>query len=199
MLDTREHILQTALSLFITKSYKAVTMSDMEKATGLTKGAFYHYFRNKEEIFVEVIDKYYLSDHIFDNKVLAKTGTLKENIEFLLKQIETKINKVKQITQKDVLDPYFVLLIIEAHEHYPEFLEKSIIHDSFVFNKWEEIILRAKERGEIKPHLSTNILVENIMAIGMSMMKNIFKQKPFESGISTLRLQYEQFYNLVRL
>ncbi len=70
MTDTKDHILRTAFSFFIKKSYKAVTMSDLEKATGLTKGAFYHYFKSKEEIYIEVIDKYYLANHIPRNETI---------------------------------------------------------------------------------------------------------------------------------
>ena len=198
-LDTREHILQTALSLFITKSYKAVTMSDLEKATGLTKGAFYHYFKNKEEIFIEIINKYYLSDQLFDNKVVSKMKTLKEYIDYTIRYIEIKIEKIKDLTKNKLPDPYLFLLIIEAHVYYPNFNEKWIMHEVLVFNQWEKIVMMAKESGEIKAHLSTSIIVENIIAIEMSMLRNIIKQEPFESRLSTLKLQYEQYYGLIKM
>jgi AcrR family transcriptional regulator len=40
------------------KSYKAVTLKDLIAATGLSNGAFYHYFENKEQLFKEVADHY---------------------------------------------------------------------------------------------------------------------------------------------
>ena len=55
-MGTRKHIVTKALGLFICKSYKAATIADLEVATGMTKGAFYHYFKSKEELFIEVID-----------------------------------------------------------------------------------------------------------------------------------------------
>ena len=55
---SRNHILQTALKLFLEKSYKAVTFQELMEKTGFSKGAFFHYFKNKQEIFEAVIDMY---------------------------------------------------------------------------------------------------------------------------------------------
>jgi len=45
MNDTREHILKVAFNLFLLKSYKEVTMAELVEKTGMSKGAFYHYFK----------------------------------------------------------------------------------------------------------------------------------------------------------
>lgn len=49
--DTKERILQTALELFAQKGYEAVSVSDIAGALGLTKGALYRHFENKQAIF----------------------------------------------------------------------------------------------------------------------------------------------------
>ncbi len=197
-MGTKKHIIKTALSLFISKSYKAVTMAELEKATGLTKGAFYHYFKNKEEIFIEVIDTYYLSVREFENEDLIREGTLKENLDFLIKQIEKKINAVREFTKKENFDPHFFLLLAEAREYYPDFKEKAAYKEQDVFSKWEQVIIRAKQNDEIKKDLETSILAENLIAIGTSIMKNILKEKPLDYSLSILKLQYDQFYRLIK-
>ncbi|MEX2514010.1 MAG: TetR/AcrR family transcriptional regulator [Cyclobacteriaceae bacterium] len=45
---TREKILSEAASLFNTQGFKATSLSDITKATGLTKGAIYRHFGDKE-------------------------------------------------------------------------------------------------------------------------------------------------------
>lgn len=196
-MGTRKYIVKTALGLFISKSYKAVTMSDLEKATGLTKGAFYHHFKNKEQLFVEVIDTYYLSTDLFDNKSLINNGSLKQNFDYLLGKIEEEVEKLKEFTQKEVVDPYLFLLIIEAREYYPNFIEKARDKEMRVFRIWEQIVLRAKENKEIRQELDTNILVQNIVAIEGSLMKSFFKEMPFDYSLSILKLQIDQFYRLI--
>lgn len=47
---TRNKILQRSGVLFNTHGYKSTSISDITGATGLTKGAIYTHFRNKEEL-----------------------------------------------------------------------------------------------------------------------------------------------------
>lgn len=52
---TRQKILDEAYRLFLQHGYHGASMSRLVEATGLSKGAIYHHFRSKEEIFVEVL------------------------------------------------------------------------------------------------------------------------------------------------
>lgn len=50
-MKTNENILfETAISLFKEKGYKNVTVNQICEACHVTKGSFYHHFKNKEEI-----------------------------------------------------------------------------------------------------------------------------------------------------
>ena len=60
MKDTKEHILETVFILFLQKSFKAVTMQEIVKQTGISKGAFYHYFTSKEQVFEEIVNQYFM-------------------------------------------------------------------------------------------------------------------------------------------
>ena len=50
MSDTREKILQTALSLFAKDGYEAVSVSDIAGELGMTKGALYRHYTSKKDI-----------------------------------------------------------------------------------------------------------------------------------------------------
>jgi len=47
---TKQHILQTVAPIFNKNGYAATSMSDITKATGLTKGAIYGHFESKEAL-----------------------------------------------------------------------------------------------------------------------------------------------------
>ena len=53
--ETRKKILEAAYTLFLQYGYHGASMSRLVEATGLSKGAIYHHFSSKEEIFVEVL------------------------------------------------------------------------------------------------------------------------------------------------
>jgi len=52
---TKEEILYTAIKVFREKGFHHTSMSDLAKACGLTKGLFYHYFKNKNEMMEAVL------------------------------------------------------------------------------------------------------------------------------------------------
>jgi len=53
---TRQYIIETTAGIFNTKGYAGTSMSDITDATGLTKGAVYGNFGNKEEVALAVFD-----------------------------------------------------------------------------------------------------------------------------------------------
>lgn len=56
---TRQYIIETTADIFNTKGYAGTSMSDITVATGLTKGAIYGNFSNKEEVALAVFDYNY--------------------------------------------------------------------------------------------------------------------------------------------
>ena len=52
--ETVRRILDTAEQLFIEKGYDRASLQDIIEATGLSKGAIYHHFTSKEDIFYSV-------------------------------------------------------------------------------------------------------------------------------------------------
>ncbi|MGZ3758223.1 MAG: TetR/AcrR family transcriptional regulator [Mucilaginibacter sp.] len=53
ILNTRDFILQKVAPIFNKQGYVGASLSDLTEATGLTKGAIYFYFKNKEELAVK--------------------------------------------------------------------------------------------------------------------------------------------------
>lgn len=61
---TKEKILKQSGYLFNRQGYKATSLSDITSATGLTKGAIYRHFDNKDELEMESLS--YLSSMMFE-------------------------------------------------------------------------------------------------------------------------------------
>jgi AcrR family transcriptional regulator len=57
--DTRERILDTALTQFATRGVEAVAVTDLEDGAGLKagSGSFYRHFRSKEDVLAAVVDR----------------------------------------------------------------------------------------------------------------------------------------------
>ncbi len=56
-MNTKERIIQSAKELFSKKGYSHTTVEDIVKHAGLSKGAFYFYFKSKDQLMEELINR----------------------------------------------------------------------------------------------------------------------------------------------
>lgn len=129
--ETVSHILDVSLKLFSEHGYSQVKMQDIVEALGgLTKGAVYHHFKNKEDIFDALLNRYYqilepmqkiqksnlsgleklkkvilqgLGDSIRDKEIFSLSEGLLKTPRFLLRQMEDSQTKVAPIFQ-DIIE-----------------------------------------------------------------------------------------------
>ena len=80
--NSRDLILKEAFKLFLQKNVEKVTVPDLEKATGVQRGSIFYHFKDKEALFVEVIDQYFFSElNIFYPLNPDDSSSLKEYIK----------------------------------------------------------------------------------------------------------------------
>lgn len=60
MKDTRAAIVESAFRLFIERGYEGASMADLVAVTGLSKGAVYHHFRDKDALHDAAIEHFFL-------------------------------------------------------------------------------------------------------------------------------------------
>jgi AcrR family transcriptional regulator len=117
--DTKSIILESSFRLFLDQGYSNTSMSDLVNETRLSKGAFYHHFRNKEQLYHEVINRFFISyyDQLDWNSFTKLNLTNSE-----LKVKEFFMSFIPQIVSytKKGMSRYFILFF-EAYDTYPAF------------------------------------------------------------------------------
>jgi AcrR family transcriptional regulator len=56
--DSRDQILAHAQRLFMEQGLRGISMRQIAEQVGLTKAALYYHFRDKEELFVAIVERY---------------------------------------------------------------------------------------------------------------------------------------------
>lgn len=69
---SKERIFKVAAELFATRGFHATGMADLEKATGLGRGALYYHISSKEELLFEIISRY-LRELLSEGEALLAT------------------------------------------------------------------------------------------------------------------------------
>lgn len=57
--DTKQYIAKAALRLFLQNGYEKTSMNAIAREVGITKPAIYHHFKNKDELFHEVLSLFF--------------------------------------------------------------------------------------------------------------------------------------------
>ncbi len=86
----REQLLKAANDLFVKKGYRATTLDEIAQKAGLTKGAIYFHFKNKESILGELVKTVSQAYEKGINTYLGKNHTPVELFQLLL-EIDSKI------------------------------------------------------------------------------------------------------------
>jgi AcrR family transcriptional regulator len=67
----RAQLIDCAQRLFLAKGYEGTTINDVIEATELSKGAFYHHFRAKEELLEAIAERYARESLAYAEAVMA--------------------------------------------------------------------------------------------------------------------------------
>ncbi len=87
--DRREAILDVAQTLFVTRGWAAVTLSDVLDAAGLSKGGFYHHFAAKEDLLTAIVRR--MADMSLAAGKLARDNTKDDALAQLNAFVEASI------------------------------------------------------------------------------------------------------------
>lgn len=194
--DTKSKILEGAFELFLQKNYEKVTIADIERSIGMTRGAIFYRVKDKNELFIQVIDAYILETHSIKNKFRFKTDcSLKEFIENYLESVRETMTKLEFLGIKNGHRAYFGL-IYQAVQYYPDFdklITKVFYQD---YELWYKVVLRAYNRKEIKQ----DIVVEDVAKQFRYIYSGLSFEDSLKQGldITALRQLYNNYYNQIK-
>lgn len=163
METTKQQILTRAFGLFLSCSYREVTLNKLLKETGISRGAFYHHFVSKEELFAEVVDQFFFgASEGVDLIPLPEAGFV-ENMTYFL---DSKQQAFKWFASKYGVDENqlnFFLFIVEAIRHLPGVREKFTELVAHETQQVKSILQAAADMGEIRPDADLDFLARHIV------------------------------------
>ncbi len=159
--ETRKKILESAQRLFTRRGYERTSLSDIAKYAGVTRGAIYWHFENKEELLVNMID--FIDSETFSIELLHKAAEPTESDP--LSKLKTCINKMVQ----DEANKFFtsslmsmIVSILNGSSGNNEVRDRLL---AFTRTRHELLIKIFKNciaKGQLPANLSVNLAVEHL-------------------------------------
>ncbi|MDD5696342.1 MAG: TetR/AcrR family transcriptional regulator [Bacteroidales bacterium] len=194
MAETREIIIDQAYRLFLSKSYEAVSIQDISKSVGLTKGALYHHFLNKEELFKAVIDKYLKLVGLIQ---VRQDITLKEYVRVIIEYV-SRIVKTISIDGQPFIPVKYLSLLIDALRHYPGYMDEQRHFYTLGIDNLKTILDRAVKKGEIRGDIDTSLAALNITSIAIGVAASLFREHSPSDTIQLFRSQMIELYKILK-
>lgn len=145
-LHTKEKILNAAVQLFSEKKFTEVTVDDILKMAGSSKGAFYTHFKSKHDIFLhgfKIIDSHYL-DNVIRN--LPSEDRYRNKIKNFFR---AQAAYVEEYIGINIVKTVYEAELVSDKEHY--LLQEDRPMYKFLINIFEEGQKNGEFRTDISP------------------------------------------------
>ena len=173
----KEELFSAAFRLFILHGYDGVSFSDIEKATGMSRGAIFHYVDTKQDLF----------RHDF-------IGAYAQGVKRTMKE-------VRQIIGEDVsmaagsraylnIIQQVATLLPDLFKLYQQCMDREQ-------QVWQQVITSAIERKEIQPEIDAELLAQTFISL--------FYGRAYRDSLSNgldadlLKRQMLQLYEIIAL
>lgn len=146
-----QEILDAALTVFAERGYRNTRLEDVGEAAGVTKGAIYHYFANKEDLLLRAIEQ--RSEEAF--------GRIEEIVRDKSAPVSTRLRLVVRrwfgSVTKERLAVVTLLLQGIAHEAPDAFRRWLAGGPTAAMRLIATLVREGQERGEFRPDADADV------------------------------------------
>jgi AcrR family transcriptional regulator len=184
----KDIIADAALKCYLHSSYSGTSMDDIVRASGMSKGGIYWYFKSKDEIFLYIMEKKFEEWE----KELAKRLDFDEPARVILGKFVDFLGEI-------IVAPILVIF----HEFLINTRDKEILkkaracldkyqHNDFMIKR---IIKKGIATGELKafdPETVTNILIGSLEGLSFRLFTGCYDRETFKH---TTRVALNVFFD----
>ena len=168
----RDEVLHRAMETFWRQGYKATSMKDLTRATGLQPGSLYGAFKSKRSLFLEALETYYQFNMNGLEERLSRTGSPIDRIQGVFERIIEA-----STTDPDNKGCMMVNTLLETPA-----VDKEINHrlrEMFksVESRLKEVIIDAQNSGHIDKTKDPELLAQAVLT-GMHGMRVLCRTQP---------------------
>ncbi len=146
---TRQRIIEEALPLFSVKGYFNTSISDIQSATGLTKGGLYCHFQSKEDIWYAVYDEAVI---VWRQVVFSEVRAVTDPLKRIARTCE---HVLQRYLEGEIFDGgcFFVNMLVELSGQsaaMSRHILRGFVGFARLFQNW---LKEAEARGQLRAGL----------------------------------------------
>jgi TetR/AcrR family acrAB operon transcriptional repressor len=189
---TKESIMESALDVFIKKGYSKTTTNDILNKIEPTKGAFYFHFKDKDDLFKQVIAKElnFISELIVDSFI--DHGDEKKRVEQLLINIVDNFYNNRRFRKVIILTWFRVEVDIDCH-----IMRDKTNFNEFFLEEVNKLLQEANKKGMLKKDVKPVETATQITAMILGMYRMYFVTPKYARNIDTSKDMIIAYLHLI--
>ena len=193
--DRRDKILLKAVELYMIEGYANVSITDLQAALDMGRGTLYYYFKDKDDLFQEVVDVFLIKPKQRALDRVKDTVTIPEMIEAMLYYLNQLQEFYNQVENKNINTSNVVTMMYTAYSRFHELFKKARRMYEHELNLWIQAIKNSMRAGEVRG----NVPIETTAHMFLHIKDG---WDPGRSGVpmnfDIFPLQYNYLYDLIR-
>jgi AcrR family transcriptional regulator len=157
--ETRSHILEAAVKQFSVHGYNKASVDSICEQAGISKGAFYHHFKTKQDVFLALLDGWLQT---FDQAIEAsKDRPVPETFQMMTEyfpyifesasdNLPMFLEFLQQANRDETIWQASIAPYRRYHKHFASLIKKGVAEGSFV---------------EVNPDLAARLIVSAAMGL----------------------------------
>ena len=193
--DRRDKILLKALELYMIEGYSNVSITDLQAALDMGRGTLYYYFKDKDELFQEVVDMFLIKPKQRALERVREGGAIPDMIDAMLYYLNQLQEFYDQVENKNINTSNVVTVMYTAYSRFPELYKKARRLYEHELSLWVQAIKNSMHNGDIRGNVPIETTAHMFLHIkdgwdpgrsGVPMNFNIFPE------------QYNYLYDLIK-
>ena len=176
----RAQILEAAMHVCADKGYHASRIDDIAAHAGLSKGAVYHHFASKQEVFLGLVEQMMAEATQVISQLDASGASAVETLNGLIDLFVGMFRDSPQVL-RGLLEIFFLGV------RDPEFRKHFDGYYSSMIEATEQVIRHGIDRGELDPDLDPEEAARVFVLGGDGLLLILVMLDRFEEGVGSVR------------
>jgi len=193
--DRKEQIIYKALELYLLNGYENVSITDLQSALDMGRGTMYYHFKNKDEIYIEIINRFFLRPK---QEMLRLQDDIRvpDMIEALLRYFRFLELNLMELEQRNINTSNVIMLLYSAYHRFPDLYRRA--HRLYATE--QSMWLRALRNSMIDGDIRRDLPMEETAAL-FTQVKDGYDagRSGMQMDFDMVRKQYQLLYSLIRV
>ncbi|MEO1436565.1 MAG: TetR/AcrR family transcriptional regulator, partial [Bacteroidota bacterium] len=161
----KKRIIDTAFQLFLKQGYKGVSLNDIIANSGLSKGAIYHHFKSKYDIYLAAIDYYYF-------QLLATSFpedghlSFKARLRFRFEAFASVLEAIEHLSPEGTPFPIRTYFIFQLESEQDQEIRERVVTTMQAYRvEITQLVQEAIDKQEIQIGLPASTIAQQLMAM----------------------------------